>query len=1046
MKIKYYYVLVCFLLSAISFSQEIEVKGNVSTKNGPLPGASVIIRGLSTGTQTDFDGNFSLKAESNETLVISYVGFKTQEIKANKSVINVVLIEDAAQLDEVVVVAYGTASKSSFTGSVNQISAAEILERPLTNVLTALDGAAPGVRITPANGQPGSSPNIRIRGVGSVNASSSPLIIVDGVEFVGSFSSINPNDIASLSVLKDAASTSLYGSRAANGVILITTQKGKKGKDTFTLDFSQGVSTRGVEEYKRVNASQYYTLMWEALRNSFSASGTTPLDEANQMASDMIFDNLGVNPFNVPNDQIVGTDGSINPSAQLLYAEDLDWQEPLVRTGFRSNLNFSYSGGSEKTDYFASIGYLTEEGYVIKSDFERITGRININSQLKHWFKTGVNMSVATSTSNNAADGGTNSIVNPFRTTRQIAPIYPVFLHNPTTGAYLLDDAGDRIYDSSTARVGSSSGRNVIQETILNIDSDRIFTFNARTYGEVTFLKDFTFTFNAALDKRFFNTEGFDNPVVGDGSPDGRAERDAIVNTTINYNQLLKYNKTFENHTIGVLLGHENFETERNFLTGFRSGIIADGNTELINFTTTLDLESNTRRLTREGYFSNLTYDYSNKYYVSLSARRDASSRFSKDARWGNFFAVGASWRLDQENFMSDIDWLTSLKLRGSYGEVGNDDILRSDNNTISDFYASQALLSLGFNNGAEGGIISSAKGNPDLSWETNIQTDAAIEFGFLNNRISGTIEYYNRDSKDLLFFVPLQVSEGLDDFPDNIGSMTNRGLEVDLNLGILDFKNFGWKLNINAATLSNEITELPQKEIINGTKKLIVGGDIFAYWLRDWYGVDPTDGSGLYVLDTELGAIGDDDVRTSADGTIVTTNQNKALFDFVGSATPDIFGAFSSDFRYKNIELGVTFTYQIGGQTYDSAYSTLLHSGEYGTALHSDIVNRWQKPGDITDVPRLDANQTSAFGAQSDRWLVKSDYLAFRQINLAYKFNPELTDKLGVSAARIYMSGENLFLINERKGLESGQNFNGTTSNRFTPSRIITLGFNVTF
>ncbi|WP_103068206.1 SusC/RagA family TonB-linked outer membrane protein [Aquimarina sediminis] len=1044
MKIKYYYILVCILLSATSFAQEIVVQGNVSTKDGPLPGASVVVKGSASGTQTDFDGNFSLKTDRNSILVFSYIGFITQETKATSSM-NIILVEDAAQLEEVVVVAYGTASKSSFTGSVNQISAAEILDRPLTNVLTALDGAAPGVRITPANGQPGSSPSIRVRGVGSINASSSPLIIVDGVEFVGSFSSINPNDISSLSVLKDAASTSLYGSRAANGVILITTKKGKKGKDTFSLDVSQGVSSRSIKEYKRVNASEYYMLMWEALRNGFSISGTTPVTDANQMASDQIFDNLGVNPFNVPNDQIVLTDGAINPSAKLLYEDDLDWQDQLIRTGYRSNLNFSYSGGSDNTDYFASIGYLKEDGYIIKSDFERITGRLNVNSNLKEWFKTGINLSVATSTSNNAADGSSSSLVNPFGTSRQIAPIYPVFLHNPTTGAFLLDDAGNRIYDSSTARVGSSSGRNVIQETILNIDSDKIFSFNARTYGEVKFLQNFTFTFNAALDKRFFNTEGFDNPVVGDGSPDGRAERDAIVNTTVNYNQLLKFNKSFGDHTVGVLLGHENFETERNFLTGFRSGIIADGNTELINFTTTLDLESNTRRLTREGYFSNITYDYNDKYYLNVSARRDASSRFDKDARWGNFFAVGGSWRLDQENFMNGVDWLSTLKIRASYGEVGNDDIFRS-NSSRSDFYASQALLSLGFNNGAEGGIISSAKGNPDLSWETNIQTDAAIEFGFLNNRISGTVEYYNRESEDLLFFVPLSVSEGLDDFPDNIGSMTNKGLEVDLNVGIFDTENFGWKLNINAATLNNEITELPQKEIIDGTKKLVVGGDIFAYWLRDWYGVDPTDGSGLYVLDTELGAIGDDDVRTASDGTAVTTNQNKALFDFGGTATPDLFGSFSNDLRYKNFELGFTFTYQIGGETYDSAYRRLLHSGQYGTALSNDILNRWQKPGDITDVPRLDVNQTSAFGAASDRWLVKSDYLALRQVNLAYNFNRELVNRLGVSGARLYMSGENLFLINKRQGLESSQNFNGTTSNRFTPSRIITVGFNVTF
>ncbi len=1049
MKIKYYCILVCLLLSTLSFSQEIVVSGSVISGDGsPLPGASVIVKGTSTGTQTDFDGEFTLNVDSNAILIISYVGFEGQEVRARTSPIRIILIENAAELDQVVVVAYGTASKSSVTGSVTQINASEIAERPLTNVLTVLDGAASGVRITPANGQPGSSPTIRVRGIGSINASSAPLIIVDGIEFVGSFSSLNPNDIASLSILKDAASTSLYGSRAANGVILITTKKGKLGKDTFTLDVSQGVISRGVSEYERVSASEYYPLMWEALRNGLAISDDTPISlaEANQTASDEIFDELGVNPFNVPNDQIVLTDGRLNPNASLLYPDDLDWQEPLVRTGYRSNLNFSYSGANERTDYFASLGYLTEDGYIINSDFERITGRININSQLKEWFKTGLNLSAASSKSNNANDGGSNSIVNPFRTTRQIAPIYPVFLHDPISGDFLLDEFGNRQFDSSTAREGSSSGRNVIQETLLNVDSDRIFSFNARTYGELTFLKDFSFTFNAALDKRFIYTETFDNPIVGDGAPGGRGERESIINTTINYNQLLKYNKDFGRHTLSVLLGHENFETERNFFTGFRSGLIVEGNTELINFIETLDLESNTRKLTREGYFSSINYDFDNRYYLSASARRDASSIFSEDARWGSFFSVGASWRMDQEAFMDDIDWVNAFKIRASYGEVGNDNILTPDDDTVSDFYASQALLGLGFNNTNRGGIIFSAAGNENLSWETNIQTDVAVEFGFFNNRISGSFEYYNRESKDLLFFVPLQTNEGLDEFPDNVGSMINRGFELDLNLGIIDMEDFGWTFNINAATISNEITELPQEEIVDRTKKLVVGGDIFSFWLRDWYGVDPADGSGLFILDPELGAIGDGDVRTAVDGTVVTTNQNKALFDFVGTATPDVFGAFTNDFRYKNFNLGLTFTYQIGGETLDNSYRVLSHPGEYGVALHKDILNRWQNPGDITDVPRLDVNLVDVFDAQSDRFLVKSDYLSLRQINLSYTFNKEFTNMIGLSSARIYASGENVFLINARKGLEPGQRFNGTTSNRFAPSRILTFGFNVTF
>lgn len=1041
MKIKHYYFLVCFLLSAISFAQEIVVKGNVSTENGPLPGASVIVKGSSSGVQSDFDGNFSLTVESNSTLVISYVGFVSQEIKASSSM-NIVLTEDAALLDEVVVVAYGVARKASFTGSVNQINAGDILERPITNVLSALDGSAPGIRLTPANGQPGSSPTIRVRGIGSVNASSSPLIVVDGVEFTGDFSSLNPTDIESLSILKDAASTSLYGSRAANGVILITTKKGKKGhKDTFTFDASQGVITRSVPEYDRVNAREYYPLMWEALRNSLSISDDTPVAEANQLASDQIFDNLGINPFNVPNDQIVLTDGTLNPAAELLYADDLDWEDALIRTGFRSNLNFSYSGASENTDYYASIGYLTQDGYLIKTDFERITGRININSQLKKWFKTGLNLSVVTSTSNNASDGSSSGSVNPFNISRSIAPIYPIFLHNQDTGAFLLDSEGNRQFDFTSPRAGHL-GRNIVQESILNSDRNEIFSYNTRAYAEFKFLKDFTFTFNVALDKRLRNRVEFENPIVGDAQGSGRLTKQTYIRTGINHNQLLRYSKDIDNHTIGVLLGHESFESEFNFFEGQKTGVIAEGIDELVNFITTTDLNSDTGRLTREGYFSNITYDFNDKYYLSASYRKDASSRFVND-KWGDFFSVGASWRIDQENFINNIDWINNLKLRASYGEVGNDRLL--DGNGDTNFYLSQPLFGLNNNNGAEGGILASTAGNPDLTWETNIQSDVAIEFGLFRNRISGTVEYYNRESKDLLFNVPLELENGLDDRPDNIGSLVNSGFELDLNIGIIRTTNFNWDLNINASTLKNEITELPQEEIINGTKKLFVGGDIFAFFLRDWYGVDPDDGAVLYVLDPENTTVDPDDVRNK-NGIAVTTDQNSALRAIAGSATPDLFGSFTNDFTYKNFELGVTFTYQLGGETFDGAYQDLLHSGDYGDALHVDIRNRWQKPGDVTDVPRLDVTQLSNFGASSDRWLVKSDFLALRQANLAYNFNNRLTDRLGLSSARIYLSGENLFLINARKGLESGQRFNGTTSNRFTPSRTITLGFNVTF
>ncbi|MFD0861080.1 TonB-dependent receptor [Sungkyunkwania multivorans] len=1028
------------LTSMIRKATQDPIRGTVSDGDGfPLPGASIVVKGTSRGTQTDFDGNYQIIADTGEVLVFSYVGMTTREVTVgNNKVVNVSLTSSASELEEVIVVAYGTAKKSDFTGSATQINAEAIEDRPISNVAQALQGASAGVNVSVVSGQPGAAPNIRVRGIGSINASSDPLYVLDGVPLQElALSNLNPNDIESITVLKDAASTSLYGSRAANGVVLITTKKGKKGKEIITLNISQGITSRSIPEYDRVDARQYYPLMWEAYRNSLSISGTTPVDVANQTATDDIFGLLGYNPFNVPNDEIVLTNGQLNPNARLLYAGDLDWQSPILRAGTRSNIDFSYQGASETTDYFVSLGYLNEEGYVINSDFKRITGRVNINSQLKEWFKAGVILSGTTSKANQGNDSGSNSLVNPFRTTRYIAPIYPVYLHDPVTGAFILDENGNRIFDEGSERVGSTSGRHVIQETLLNIDKDEITFLSARTYGEVTFLKDFKFTFNASLDQRFFINEDYGNRIIGDAEPLGSSSRFHTRRTVINYNQLLNYNRDFGSHTVGVLLGHESYDEELNVLNGSRNGQIFDGNTELANFVTVTDLNGFTDRLTIEGYLSRVNYDYNDTYYLSGSYRRDASSRFVNE-RWGDFFSVGGAWRIDQEGFVQNWDWLSALKFRASYGETGNQD--------LGSEYISRGLVGVGpdFNNASEAGSIGISNENLDLTWENNVQKDIALEFGLFDNRINGTVEYYNRKSKDLLFEVPVPVSSGLDDRPDNIGDMVNSGLEVDLSIDLIRNENVRWNFSVNASTLKNEITRLPQEEIITGTKKLVVGGDIFAYWLRDWYGVDPADGAGLYILDPDE-ADGGTDERV-INGTNVTTNQNKALRDFVGTATPDLFGAFSSTVDYKGFSFGFTFTYQIGGETYDTNYATLMSSGTYGQALSTDILRRWQQPGDITDVPRLDVNQTAQFGAASDRWLTSSTNLALRQVNLGYAFNNNVLDALGLGTARLYVTGENLFLLSKRRGMDVGQNFNGTTSNRFTPARIITFGLNLTF
>ncbi|MCV2484079.1 TonB-dependent receptor [Flavobacterium sp. SH_e] len=1044
-KFKGFAILVFLLFTQLFFAQEKTISGIVSDGSGPIPGANVVVKGTSNGVQSDFDGKYKIKAKTGDVLIFSYMGMKDQTITVgNSPTVNVKLQEGGEQLEEVVVqVAYGKAKKGTYTGSATQIKSEQLENRPLTNALSVLEGSTSGVQIQSSAGQPGAAPEVRIRGFSSVNGSNTPLYIVDGVPFAGDISNLNSADIESLTVLKDASSTSLYGSKAANGVVIITTKTGKSTKDKFSLNISTGMTSRSIKDYERVNAYDYYPLEWEAIRNSRPMANQVQIDAANAYASSRVPVVLVTNPFNVPANSIVGTDGKLNPNAQLLYPQDLNWEKQLERAGTRQNVDFSYQGKSEKSNYFASLGYLNEEGYLRKSDFERTTGRLNLNTSLKDWFKTGVNISGSISNSNLGIDGATdsNAVKNPFRAARYMGPIYPVFDH-VENGDYAYDINGDKIY-STTRGSGAANGRNIVYETLNDTDNVKKLALSGRTYFEITFLKDFKFTTNASIDKTYSNRSIIYNTLIGDGAPSGLMSKEDRVLTGLTYNQLLNYSKKIGNHSFNALLGHESFDYTSAYTSGTKTGQVVPEIPEFINYATTTDLTSYTRNYATESYFSRLGYDYMDKYILSASFRRDGSSKFSKENRWGNFWSFGGAWVISKENFLNNSSWINDLKLRASLGQVGNDSHI--DNNGLN-YYVSQSTYNLGYDNGNEGGIVTYAAAATSLQWEKNTQKDLALEFGLFKNRLRGSIEYYNRNTDGLIFSVPNPLSSGLDNRIENIGSMYNRGIEIALDGTIIKTNDFSWNLNVNASTIHNEITSLPQNEIIDGTKKLMVGRSIYDYWLRSWYGVDPTDGYALYVADPTLMSANDSTARV-VNGVNVTTDQNKALYHYAGSAIPDLFGSFGNSFKYKGLKLDILFSYQIGGKMYDTNYAGLMHTGNnYGSALSVDALKRWQKPGDITDVPRLDVNRNTQSTAASDRWLIGSDYLALRQINLSYKMPDELTSKFEIDNAVIYVNGENLMLFTKRQGMDPTQTFNGTTQNRYIPSRVISLGLNLNF
>lgn len=1028
-------------------AQQMKVTGVVVSEEDGLPviGASVVVKGTTIGTVTDLDGAFTLDVDKNAQLQISYVGMLTQDI-AVKSNMRVLLKADAQELDDVIVVAYGTATKSSFTGSATSLGAKDLDIRPINNAAQALEGTAPGLQIMSSNGQPGESPEIRIRGFGTVNASSEPLYVVDGSIYNGSIADINPSDIESMTVLKDAASTSLYGSSAGNGVILITTKKGKSGKPSISLNISQGFSGRAIKEYDRVNVWDYYPLMWEQKYNQYITSGKTPEFAGAQAVTDA-FNLVKYNPFKgVPNDQILMPNGQLNPAATtLLYGDDLDWEDAISRTGYRGEYNVSYSTSSENSDSYVSLGYLKDNGYVIKSDFERFSGRANVNIKPTKWLKTGFNVA-ATRSSSTTANTQDNSAGynNPFFFSRNIGPVYPIHEHDMTTGEYILDSNGNKVYDyMGTRGAGASSGRHIVAETEFNDRSSTRDAVNARTYADFYLFDGFTATVNASLENSNYKFTSFENKLVGDGQGSGRLSKTQTRMTTVTFNQLLQYNKSFGSHNLEAMLGHESYSYQYEYSYGMRQGQTLDNLLEFDNFNTINTLSSYTDKYRKEGYFARVNYNYADKYYLSMSYRRDGSSRFAKDNRWGNFWSAGLSWRIDQEDFMKDIKWINSLKLRASYGQTGNDAILKESD--LNDYYPYYTLYQLGYANGSQAGVLFGKFGNPDLVWEKQVSSDVAVEFG-LFDRLTGSVEYFNKQSDDLLFEVPTPLSNGVTSIWKNIGKVSNSGVEIALDYRILKNDNWTWNVGANATFLKNTIKSLPSESIIDGTKKLEVGHSIYEFWLKDYVGVDPQTGSVLYTFaDNDPNIKWNDETCFERDGKRLTTDQALAQYHYAGSAIPKVYGGINTTLRFKAFEFAAVFSYQLGGKMYNSSYAGLMSVNNFGGAMHTDILNRWQKPGDVTDVPRLDAGQETNFNAQSDRWLMSSDYFNIKSLSLGYNLPKSFLSKFTIQNARLSVSGENIFMFTSKSGMNPLQAFNGISNNAYLPSRTFTFALNIT-
>jgi len=585
-----------------------------------------------------------------------------------------------------------------------------------------------------------------------------------------------------------------------------------------------------------------------------------------------------------------------------------------------------------------------------------------------------------------------------------------------------------------------NQGRNAIAELNWNNDEYKRNNFGNRSYARFTLMQGLTATINAGVDIQNYQYKGFENAEIGDGAPTGRMDETRYTRTTVNLNQLINYERTFnEVHNFSALLGHESYSRKYTYQRGFKNQFIVSGIYELNNFVNTSTNTSYTTDKTTEGYFSRLKYNYDNKYYIEGSYRRDGSSTFHQDVRWGNFYSVGASWRISQERFMADYNWIDDMKIRASYGEVGNDNI---------GSYGYQALYGT-YPNAESPGIRWESVGNTALTWEVNRTFDAAFDFA-LFDRISGSIEWYKRISDDLLYEMPLPVSMGRLEQPRNIASLFNSGLEINLQGYVVNKRNFTWNLGFMGSTNTNEITSIPEP-FVSGTKRWSEGHSIYDFWLRKYYDIDPEDGATRFhvwedVENEEGEFIGTQLAYDDNGDPVLTKNHNDANYGYVGaSAFPDFQGSVRNEFVYKGFSVSALLTYSLGGQMIDGIYQDMLTS-VVGESYHPDVNNSWMNPGDVAELPRLQYSNSSLY-ATSDFFLISSDYLSIRNVTLSYSFSDQLIENWGLGDLSVYLTGENLHMFTARKGMNPTYNFSGTQSVfAYNPSRSIILGFSLQF
>lgn len=1006
-----------------------------------LPGVNVVIQGTTEGTTTDADGRYSLTVPSSESvLIFSFIGLKTVEVPvAGRSQIDVFMEVDIAQLSEVLVVAYGEQTQRSIVGSVASVDSDLIGKQQIVSVTNAIQGAVPGVNIISSGGQPGDNPTIRIRGIGSINASADPLIVVNGVPFNGNLNTISPDQIETINVLKDASSTALYGSRGANGVILITTKRGKYNTPaTFNFNTSIGVASQAVDMHEMLGSDAYMELAWEAIRNSYQYEDGETAADAAQMASDnLISDFLSYNPYGVDNP--VGTDGRLTTTNKMW---DTDWRSHIQNTSAaRREHALNVSGGTEQTTYFFAANYLTQEGSVKTSEFNRFSTRINIDTKVNDWFSLGLNTAYSTQDQNYPVQSG-NSYQSAIQWVYSVPSIYPLHRRDES-GALILDGFGKPIFDYGNA-VGqllngarpALSGENAVGALYNYAVQNKRDNTTATAFAQVDFTDYLSLRTNVGYEKYLFDGFTYAHNEFGyAANVSGRVSQDRDLYTTLNFNNILNFNKSFGDHNLDVSLIQEAYQLEISALSAQGTGFLP--NVQVLNGSTTP--ESVGGYITEErlsSYLGRAAYNFRDKYYLEASYRTDGSTRFGPETRWGSFYSVGGAWVISDESFLAEAGPLSFLKLKASYGEVGNN---RGDD---LGYFPYLQLFETGWNQGPFTGVLLGAVRDYALKWEKTAALNFGLEMRFFNDRLGANVEYYNRESVDLIYDKPLAPSTGNATITTNVGAIKNYGLEVTLTSTNVQRGNLLWTTALNFSRDRNEITELTQESFISGTKRWEVGRSLYDFYIQEWAGVNPDNGYGMWYTD-----VLDDNGEPTGERETTETYSNATRYYVDKSSLPDMIGGLSNYVRYGSFDLNLLFNFSFGSYIYDSQYARLMNGFETpGDGAGSvDLNNRWTQPGDVTDVPLLLASNND-FNAQSTRFLFKNDYVRLRAVNFGYNLPKGLIERFDISNLRVYFQGDNLLTFHSHKGLDPEQSLAGTTDNRSFNQKIVSLGLNLTF